>query len=200
MASVVPWVLCPGCLLASSWLRAPLLPPPWRRQAPRRLLQACFAASGAPRGRIPSAPGLTELCNRIQQEYFEVGVPSTRTAVHTALQPRLHCLNFYASSSEAWNASRGVCCPARWRKMLATSTPVSRTPVCWLCRCRQVQYGWRVRSCACKTRGARLLRRWWGLCGRPARRTRKALACTCCCWSWSMVATLTTTSTARASG
>lgn len=80
LASVVPRVLCPGCLLASSSLRAPVLPPPWRRQAPKRLLQSCFAASGAPRERIPSAPGLTELCNCIQQEYFEVGVPVSRTA------------------------------------------------------------------------------------------------------------------------
>ena len=94
MASVVLRVLCPGCLLASALPRAPLLPQPGRRQAPTRLLQACFAASGAPRGRFPSAPGLMELCNRIQQEYFEVGVPSTRMAVQTALQPRPHCLNF----------------------------------------------------------------------------------------------------------
>ena len=81
MTPVLSRVMCPGCLLASALLRAPVLLPPGRRQARARLLQACFAASGAPRGRIPSAPGLTELCNRIQQEYFEVGVPSTRKAV-----------------------------------------------------------------------------------------------------------------------
>ena len=89
LASLIPRVLCPGCLLASSLLRAPVLPPPWRRQAPTRLSQSCFAASGAPRGRMPSAPGLTELCTRIQQEYFEVGVIVRRAA--PARLCTLHC-------------------------------------------------------------------------------------------------------------
>ena len=110
-------MLCPGCQLAPFLLR-PVLQPCWRRPAPTRLSKACFAASQKPYGRIPSAPGLTEICTRIQQEYFEVGIIRVPPAQSMLIKAPFMGKK-YKQLSTTNCLEEGVCCLVRWRVLQA---------------------------------------------------------------------------------